>query len=194
MLQELQQHTVALHYLMESLKCYENLVGAEHLQTAAIYHGIAIGYSQLGQFKEALAYEKKNYQILHKFVGDSDLRTVESNICLKQFTAKAVQMQIETKKMQRDITAQLSQVKLDKIRSTVNLQKTGKSGLIGSSSKIGNIPSVPMGNRPLGEVLSYINGKTGKTFSERNKKGSLTNINEEAKKKKKIHKNTPQNK
>jgi len=87
--------------------------------------------------------------------------------------------------MQRDITAQLSQVKLDKIRSTVNLQKTGKSGLIGSSSKIGNIPSVPMGNRPLGEVLSYINGKTGKTFSERNKKGSLTNINEEAKKEKK---------
>jgi hypothetical protein len=59
---------------------------------------------------------------------------------------------------------------LDKIRNTVNLQP-GK-GLLGSGI-VNNAPSgsVPMGNRPLTEVLSYINGKTSKSsFADRNKK------------------------
>jgi hypothetical protein len=62
----------------------------------------------MNQFKEALSYEKKNYAILHAKVGDNDLRAIESNIYLKQFTAKAVQAQIETKKMQRTITSQVT--------------------------------------------------------------------------------------
>jgi len=189
MLQEMQQHRAALHYLFEALKCYESLFGPNNIQTASIYHAIAIAYSQMGQFKEALTYEKKNYNILHETVGDVDLRTVESNICLKQFTAKAVQMQIETKKTQRDITAQLSSVKLEKIRNTVNLQpgKLGASGLGNSTN-----PS-HMGTRPISEVLSYINGKTSKSsFAERNKKkisstlsSGISSTDEKKKKKKK---------
>jgi len=189
MLQEMQQHKVALHYLFEALKCYESFLGPNSLPTATIYHNIAITYSQIGQFKDALTYEKKNYTILHESVGDNDLRTVESNICLKQFTAKAVQMQIETKKTQRDITAQLSSVKLDKIRNTVNLPNKLGNPLVAPPT--GANPQVPMGNRPLPEVLSYINGKSKReSFSDRNKKkmgtpmvATLTNADKKKKKK-----------
>ncbi len=137
-------------------------------------------------------------------MGDNDLRTVESNICLKQFTAKAVQMQIETKKTQRDITAQvtqlstvltvdqLSSVKLDKIRNTVNLpNKLGNPLVSASTTVTSTAPStvgpVPMGNRPLPEVLSYINGKSKSSFTDRNKKkmASPFAISTDKKKKKK---------
>jgi hypothetical protein len=37
MLQELAQHKIALNYLLEALKCYETLVGANHVQTATMY-------------------------------------------------------------------------------------------------------------------------------------------------------------
>ena len=165
MLQEQQLHKSAIDYYQEALAIYESLIGTNNLQTAAIYHAIAIAYSQIGAFKEALVYEKKNYTILHEKVGDEDIRTVESNICLKQFTSKAVQMQIETKKAQRDITSQLSQVKLDKLRTTtgaISIPQPGKSTSTG-----------PMGTRPLNEVLAFINGgnkNAKKSFSERNSK------------------------
>jgi tetratricopeptide (TPR) repeat protein len=107
MLQENGKFKEAIIYLLQALKCYDNLLGPNHIQTAAMYsfvvdqiqflcryHAIAIAYSQLGQYKEALAFEKKNYSILHAKVGDTDIRAIESNICLKQFTQKAVQVQV----------------------------------------------------------------------------------------------------
>jgi len=178
MFQDIGQQKEAIHYMLESLKCYEELFGTNSLQTASVYHSIALAYSTLGQYKDALAYEKKNYSILHEQVGDADLKTVESNICLKQFTAKAVQVQIETSKTQRTISTQLSQVKLDKIKS-VNLSKS--ASLASTTPVVSSTAStVPMGSRPLSEVMSYINGKSsgvpsiGKSFGERNKKMAPT--------------------
>jgi protein TIF31 len=55
-------------------------------------HCIALAYSTLDNFKEALNWEKKNYHILSNLLGDKDFRTSESNIWLKQFTRKAVQV------------------------------------------------------------------------------------------------------
>ncbi len=55
-------------------------------------HGIAIAYSLQDNFKEALNWEKRNYTILSKLVGEKDFRTNEANIWLKQFTRKAVQV------------------------------------------------------------------------------------------------------
>jgi len=58
----------------------------------------------LDDFKKALSYERRNYSILSKVVPETDVRIVECNIWLKQFTAKAVQMQMEAKKTQRELT------------------------------------------------------------------------------------------
>jgi len=93
---------------------------------------------------------------------------------------------LKQKKTQRDITAQLSSVKLDKIRNTVNPTKLGNPLI--STGNIGT--SVPMGNRPLPEVLSYINGKSKSSFADRNKKKmgtplAVSSINSIDKKKKK---------
>jgi len=175
MLQDLQKHKQAIEYLVQALKSYESILGPNHIQTAAIYHAIAIAHSQLDQFKEALAYEKKNYSILHAKVGDSDIRAIESNIWLRQFTQKAVAMQMETQKAQRDIQAQLAQAKSEQLK---NIQLTGKATPVDHAAPVKGvpIPSGPLpniGNRPLSELLAYINEKpavSGQTFSQRNQK------------------------
>ena len=62
------------------------------------YHAIATDYSILAKFKEALDYEKKNYNILLKSIRDEkDPRIVESNMLLKQYTAKAVEQKLHMK-------------------------------------------------------------------------------------------------
>jgi len=174
MLQDLQKPKQAIDYLVQAVKSYETILGPNHVQTAAIYHTIAIAYSQLEQYKEALNYEKKNYTILHATVGDSDIRAIESNIWLRQFTQKAVALQMETQKAQRDMQAQLTQTNIQQLK---NIQLTGKATPISVPSKgntvIGNGPMPNIGNRPLTELLAYINEKpasASQTFSQRNQK------------------------
>jgi protein TIF31 len=157
MLQDAGNHKLSLQYLLEALRCNEAIFGTNHLQTAATCHAIAISHMYMEQFKEALAYEKRNYNILHNTVGDSDMRTVESNIWLKQFTAKAVQMQIEAKKTQREITANLSQEKLEHAK-LAGKQMSGGLQAVMSAGKLG------MGSRPIAEVVKYIN-TPGKSIS-----------------------------
>jgi len=168
MLQDVSRFKEAIRFLTKALNCYEVLYGPYYFQTAAIYHAIALAYGQLDQYKEALAYEKKNYAILHSQVGDNDLRAIESNICLKQFTAKAVQMQIETKKAQREITSHLSQNKLEHLKSL-----HPKGGVNASSFPPSTPGGVAMGNRSLNEILSYLGEKPasssgGRSFLQRN--------------------------
>jgi len=65
------------------------------LLIAAICHAIAMNYSVLDKYKEALEYEKRNYNNLVKAVGSTqDPRVEESNLLLKQYTAKAVERQL----------------------------------------------------------------------------------------------------
>lgn len=167
MLQDLQKHKQAINYLLECTRCYENLLGLDNLQVAGLYHAIALAYSQIDQYKEALNYEKKNYNILHTKVGENDLRIIESNFCLKTFTAKAVQAQIETKKTQLNITSQLNAGRLQDLKKEKG--GIGKGPSIPSSSvPTGNIP---MGSRPLSEVMNFINEKgsaTSRSFLQRN--------------------------
>jgi hypothetical protein len=62
------------------------------------YHAIATDYSIITKFKEALDYEKKNYNILLKIIRDErDPRLVESSMLLKQYTSKAVEQKLYLK-------------------------------------------------------------------------------------------------
>lgn len=162
MLQDTQKHKEEIEYLTEACKHYEQLFGPLSLQIAPIYHAIAIAYSQLEQYKDALNFEKKCYAILHTKVGDTDMRAIESNIWLKQFTQKAVQAEVENKKAHRE-SAHASTAKLNPLKGVAQSQPT--------------VPSTPgnstIGDRPINEILAYINGKpTGgsRTFSQRNPK------------------------
>eukprot|EP00027_Filamoeba_sp_ATCC50430_P001401 CAMPEP_0168547004 /NCGR_PEP_ID=MMETSP0413-20121227/3799_1 /TAXON_ID=136452 /ORGANISM="Filamoeba nolandi, Strain NC-AS-23-1" /LENGTH=1303 /DNA_ID=CAMNT_0008577217 /DNA_START=67 /DNA_END=3978 /DNA_ORIENTATION=+ len=166
MLQDLQKHKQAINYLLECTRCYENLLGLDNLQVAGLYHAIALAYSQIDQYKEALNYEKKNYNILHTKVGENDLRIIESNFCLKTFTAKAVQAQIETKKTQLNITSQLNAGRLQELKKEKGNIGKGPS-MPSTTAPTGNIP---MGARPLSEVMNFINekGTTSRSFLQRN--------------------------
>jgi protein TIF31 len=115
-LRDLQQHALALAYFQEVLEIYESVLGNDSMVSAQLSHEIAIQYSMLDDFKNALLFEKRNYAILKANFGENDPHTQESNIWLKQFTAKAVQMLIEAKRTQRDIIASLSQEKIEEVR------------------------------------------------------------------------------
>jgi len=132
MYQDMGNYRLALHLYKEALKCNEFFFGPEHMQTTSTCHNIALVYHLMEQYREALSYEKRNYTILEKMVGKNDFRTVESNIWLKQFTSKAVQVEIEMKKAQTNMTSQLSQEKFEQLR---NLRGVGgASGSAGSDS------------------------------------------------------------
>lgn len=66
-------------------------------------HAIALDYSLLDKFQEALDYEMKNYTILRKVLGDNekDPRIEESNILLRDFTKKAVEHRTRLKKNEK---------------------------------------------------------------------------------------------
>lgn len=168
MLQDNKEPKEAIVYLLEALKVYESTLGSSHLQVSAIYHSIALAFSQLGQYKEALSYEKKNYNILHNQVGDTDIRTIESNIWLKRFTQQAVQAQMETKKTER----LASKISLEQIKNNINQSVAANLNVNNTGTKLPSDNSNLMGNRPLNEVLQYINGKseTSTSFLQRNPK------------------------
>lgn len=195
MLQDLAKHKQAIQYFFQSLSSYEAILGPNSQQSAQIYHAIAIAFSQLEQYKDALNYEKKNFAILHATVGDSDIRAIESNIWLRQFTQKAVAMQIETQKAQRDLQAQLSATKTEQLK---NIQLTGKATPVVNNGPAKTVPAAPLpniGNRPLTEILAYLGEKpaaSGSSFKQRNQKNysgpvlsSAPAVVDEAKKKKK---------
>jgi len=105
-LQDLGKYKISLSYLKSALKLYQTYLGARHLQTAQVCHTIAIVYNSLDNFRKALKYEKMNYNILHNTVGDTHPQTHESNIWLKQFTARAVQTELEAVKRSQKDSAQ----------------------------------------------------------------------------------------
>jgi tetratricopeptide (TPR) repeat protein len=88
--QELDNIPKAIECLHKSLKCNEIIYGRQSLHISGCLRALAIAYSKIENFKEALNYEKQNYNILKELFGEGDIRTVESNIYLKQFTANAV--------------------------------------------------------------------------------------------------------
>jgi hypothetical protein len=83
---------------MQALAMNEALLGPEHLTTAQVCHAIAVLLSMAEDYREAIKFEKRHCAVLTKLFGEQDSRTAESNIWLKQFTAKAVQAQMDAKK------------------------------------------------------------------------------------------------
>jgi len=90
MYQDLGHIPKAIECLHKALKCNEAIYGRRNLYISNCLRALAIAYSSIENFKEALNYEKQNYNILKELFGEGDIRTVESNIYLKQFTVNAV--------------------------------------------------------------------------------------------------------
>eukprot|EP01117_Protostelium_nocturnum_P013348 TRINITY_DN4974_c0_g1_i2.p1 TRINITY_DN4974_c0_g1~~TRINITY_DN4974_c0_g1_i2.p1 ORF type:complete len:1454 (+),score=476.66 TRINITY_DN4974_c0_g1_i2:138-4499(+) len=94
----------SLSYFMKALACSEAMAGPDQLLlTAAIYHAIAIDYDLLGDYREALSYEKKNYHTLLKVIGDvKDPRVIEADSLVKEFLSKALGTEISRQLVVRD--------------------------------------------------------------------------------------------
>eukprot|EP01088_Endostelium_zonatum_P006062 TRINITY_DN18166_c0_g1_i2.p1 TRINITY_DN18166_c0_g1~~TRINITY_DN18166_c0_g1_i2.p1 ORF type:complete len:1404 (-),score=394.70 TRINITY_DN18166_c0_g1_i2:63-4274(-) len=176
--QELGSPTLSLHFQQEALKCNELFYGPNHMQTANSCHNVAIAYDALEKYKEATAYEKRNYQIIVSMVGASDYRAVESSVWLKQMAAKAAQQesQIQTQKVRvaaatqkeprGNITSKLSQEKFDRLRSLKGGAGDVPAGDLSHlrpkfGARTGPVAGGGIGEKNLDEVLAFINGTEG---------------------------------
>jgi len=118
MFQDLGEVEKALFYHFETLAAHKHFCNdQDNISTAKLYHRIALAYSQMNKFKEALQYERKNYDLLKDIVGPNDFRTIQSTIWVKQFTSKLVSMRIEAKQAQNDILAKVTQEKIDNMKN-----------------------------------------------------------------------------
>jgi hypothetical protein len=126
------------------LKSNEIIYGKNHLNTATTYHSIAIAYSELGKFKEALSFEKKNNSILSESFGEADARTKDSNALLNQLTSRAVQKQKEIKLA--DLVCFISSTSRDSFIQILSFQlpKRPQKGGPTTSSDYGSIGSMPL--------------------------------------------------
>jgi len=84
---------VALRYLHEALKCNKRLLGADHIQTAASYHAIAIALSMMDAYSLSVQHEQTTLQILQEKLGEDDLRTQDAAAWLEYFDSKALEQQ-----------------------------------------------------------------------------------------------------
>jgi protein TIF31 len=84
---------IALRYLHEALKCNQRLLGADHIQTAASYHAIAIALSLMEAYSLSVQHEQTTLQILQAKLGPDDLRTQDAAAWLEYFDSKAVEQQ-----------------------------------------------------------------------------------------------------
>nr|GMC61100.1 protein TSS isoform X1 [Ipomoea batatas] len=88
---------VALRYLHEALKCNQRLLGADHIQTAASYHAIAIALSLMEAYSLSVQHEQTTLQILQAKLGPDDLRTQnflqDAAAWLEYFESKALEQQ-----------------------------------------------------------------------------------------------------
>ncbi|GFZ06791.1 tetratricopeptide repeat (TPR)-like superfamily protein [Actinidia rufa] len=84
---------VALRYLHEALKCNKRLLGADHIQTAASYHAIAIALSLMEAYSLSVQHEQTTLQILQAKLGSDDLRTQDASAWLEYFESKALEQQ-----------------------------------------------------------------------------------------------------
>ncbi|KAF2283066.1 hypothetical protein GH714_043725 [Hevea brasiliensis] len=66
---------VAPRFLHEALKCNQRLLGADHIQTAASYHAIAIALSLMEAYSLSVQPEQTTLKILQAKHGPEDLRT-----------------------------------------------------------------------------------------------------------------------
>lgn len=107
MLHECQAPALALRYLQEALRLTEEASpgGPMSEHTAAVCHMLAFIYGANGDFKEALAHEKRTYMIYKAKSGEADQRTQDAFTWMKQFTAQAVQTRRESNKQAEEFVA-----------------------------------------------------------------------------------------
>jgi protein TIF31 len=148
---DLKAYDQSIDFLHRAAKCYETTHGVNSPVTANAYHSLAIAYSYVENFREALAWETKNYKILKELVGEKHNKTMESNIWLKQFTTKAV-AKAKTDRIHEVKKANFSSVLHRDTRSS-------------AEPSVSSAPETPkqLGSLPLAEVMNYINAPTGKS-------------------------------
>jgi len=89
--QDFDEREDAMFCWTKALALSERLYGQKHVQTALLCHQIAIAHRIAGNFKQAIEYESKNYELCKELLGENHLQTMEANIWLTSITRDAVQ-------------------------------------------------------------------------------------------------------
>eukprot|EP01132_Coremiostelium_polycephalum_P009177 gene9177-11250_t len=154
LLQETEKLELSIEFFLQALKHQEFLFGADHIILASTYHSISFAHANLGDFKEAISYEKRAYHILEKEYGVEHARTKDSSNYLTSLTQAAV-------KVQKDIKmAQLQQQQILQVKRVLAQNPQFQQAF--AQSRIPKPPSNLNTNGSVNELLNYINGKPKK--------------------------------
>jgi len=169
LLQELGKFEQSIVYLEEAAVVYQRILGPQHPQVGMMFHSIAITHGQMQNWREALEYEKKNYNILVSAnLPENDSKMNECNIYLSTFTMRAVARQVETNqsKLSQNIAqnaARSMQKQIEKVQKAMTPEAP---------------PATMASTRNVNELLSYINSGEKPKISVREKrkanKGGVT--------------------
>ncbi|PRP89245.1 hypothetical protein PROFUN_02119 [Planoprotostelium fungivorum] len=160
LLQELGRWEQSIQYSLEATEIYSKILGPQHPQIGAMYHSIAICYGQSDLWREALEYEKKNYNILKALqTPEDDPKMVDSNAYLQTFTIRAVNKQ----KIESITINKAAQM----LTSSARIQKT-----IERAQRAVNEPAA--NGAASNEFISYMNSERKNLSSLRNKRKGKT--------------------
>eukprot|EP01125_Pyxidicula_operculata_P015596 TRINITY_DN5317_c0_g1_i1.p1 TRINITY_DN5317_c0_g1~~TRINITY_DN5317_c0_g1_i1.p1 ORF type:complete len:1208 (-),score=310.68 TRINITY_DN5317_c0_g1_i1:16-3639(-) len=150
MLQELDFKDISRVYIGKALSLSQKLYG-ENMQTARLYHMMAISLSLVGNFKEALNYEKQNYEICKNSVGEQDMRTMESNIWLGQLTRNAVnsaKLQQNTRNTSRLAVAKQKNEAINAVQNVVDA--------LSNPNVLSKVQNADLSSLPVADLLKWI--------------------------------------
>jgi len=127
------------------------------MQTARLYHQFAVCQRLVGNFKSALDYETKNYEICKRLLGENHLQTMEANIWLTHITRDAVQDAKNNRSKKRFGTVNvMDRVKREKEAANSTDQSTF-AGVAGGIAELSGLS--------IGELVSLIQDPNVKSLN-----------------------------
>jgi protein TIF31 len=151
LLQRLGHHDLSLKFYHRMANTCTELFGEDHLAVAKAYSAIAKNHAFKNDFKQALNYEKKAYNIYSNTLGEENETTKSSSKWLSDFTYHAVNV---AKQEQVLGSAKFQQLK-EKAQKEMELQLQG-------IKNIDEVPAGVRGNLPLDQLVKYINDDSSK--------------------------------
>lgn len=165
-----------------------------YASSASVYHLIAVADAALGNFREALDMERKNYAILNALqLTSDDTRMVETNMWLRELTRKAVEAEKlkkgpEPPRIGPKLTT--SHNGLKKATYKYGGMKPSELSSVLNSNQSQASPSITSKRQPITPATILIENQISKTINETNSNpNSLPQTT--SKKNKKNKKNNP---
>jgi len=95
--QELKQSSEGLTHLQIALERRTASLGADHMQVAVTHHSLALAFSNIGAFRNAITHEKETKRIFTGKLGPASSAVTQSRYLIQKFAEAAVAVEARGK-------------------------------------------------------------------------------------------------